>query len=75
MNFENENKQLNNNLDIILKEWKSYEEKINNLNLLKEDLESKKIELKSAERKGNLNLAGKLAHLVIPEIEENIKKN
>jgi ATP-dependent Clp protease ATP-binding subunit ClpB len=72
--LENENKQLNNNLDIILKEWKSYEEKIYNLNLLKEDLENKKIEMKSAERKGNLNLAGKLVHLVIPEIEENIKK-
>ena len=72
--LENDNKELNSSLDIILKEWKSYEEKIYNLNLLKEDLENKKIELKSAERKGNLNLAGKLAHLVIPEIEENIKK-
>ena len=72
--LENDNKKLNSSLDIILKEWKSYEEKIYNLNLLKEDLENKKIELKSAERKGNLNLAGKLAHLVIPEIEENIKK-
>ena len=72
--LENDNKKLNSSLDIILKEWKSYEEKIHNLNLLKEDLENKKIELKSAERKGNLNLAGKLAHLVIPEIEENIKK-
>ena len=30
-------------LDIILKEWKSYEEKINNLNSLKEDLEKKKL--------------------------------
>ena len=40
--FENNNKELNNNLDIILKEWKSYEEKIYNLNLLKEDLENKK---------------------------------
>ena len=72
--LENDNKELNSSLDIILKEWKSYEEKIYNLNLLKEDLENKKIELKSAERKGNLNLAGKLVHLVIPEIEENIKK-
>ena len=72
--LENDNKELNNRLDIILKEWKSYEEKIYNLNLLKEDLENKKIELKSAERQGNLNLAGKLVHLVIPEIEENIKK-
>ena len=49
--LENDNKELNSSLDIILKEWKSYEEKINNLNLLKEDLENKKIELKSAERK------------------------
>ena len=72
--LENDNKKLKVCLDKILKEWKSYEEKISNLNLLKENLEKKKIELKSAERKGDLNLAGKLTHLTIPEIEQNIKE-
>ena len=72
--LENDNKKLKVCLDKILKEWKSYEEKISNLNLLKETLEKKKIELKSAERKGDLNLAGKLTHLTIPEIEQNIKE-
>ena len=51
--LENDNKKLKTCLDKILKEWKSYEEKISNLNLLKEALENKKIELKSAERKGD----------------------
>ena len=51
--LENENKDLRNTLDKILKEWKSYEEKINNLNMLKESLENKKIDLKSAERNGD----------------------
>ncbi len=72
--LENDNKKLKISLDKILKEWKSYEEKISNLNSLKETLENKKIELKSAERKGDLNLAGKLTHLTIPEIEQNIKE-
>ena len=60
-------------MNIILKEWQSYEEKINNLNLLKEDLENKKIELKSAEKR-RFKFSWKTAHLVIPQIEENIKK-
>ncbi|MDC3024189.1 AAA family ATPase [Alphaproteobacteria bacterium] len=71
--LEDENRDLSNTLNKILKEWKSYEEKINNLNTLKENLENKKIDLKTAERKGDLNLAGKLAHLIIPEIEKDIK--
>ena len=43
MALENENKDLKNNLDRELKEWKSYDEKINNLNSLKEDLEKEKL--------------------------------
>ena len=72
--LETENKCLKKSLDIILKEWGFYEEKINSLNSLKEDLENKKAELKNAGRIGDLNLAGKLTHLIIPDIEEKIKK-
>ena len=72
--LESENKCLKNSLDIILNEWCFYEEKINSLNSLKEELENKKVELKNAGRIGDLNLAGKLTHLIIPNIEEKIKK-
>ena len=70
----NENKYLKKNLDRELKEWKSYDEKINNLNSLKEDLEKRKTDLKSAQRNGDFNLAGKLTHLIIPKIDQDIKK-
>ncbi len=72
--LESYNIELKKSLDLILKEWKSYEEKMKNLNSLKETLEKKKMELKLAERKGDLNLAGELTHLLIPDIEQNIKK-
>ena len=54
LNIEEENLELTNNLNIILKEWKSYEEKIKSLNALKENLD-RKMELKSAERQGDYN--------------------
>ena len=60
--LETENKCLKKSLDIILKEWGFYEEKINSLNSLKEDLENK-AELKNAGRIGDLNLAGNLLTL------------
>ena len=72
--LESDNIELKKSLDLILKEWKAYEEKMENLNSLKEILEKKKMELKLAERKGDLNLAGELTHLLIPDIEQNIKK-
>ncbi len=72
--LESDNIELKKSLDLILEEWKAYEEKMENLNSLKEILEKKKMELKLAERKGDLNLAGELTHLLIPDIEQNIKK-
>ncbi|MEC8100374.1 MAG: AAA family ATPase, partial [Pseudomonadota bacterium] len=72
--LKQENILLYNKLNEVLKEWTFYEEKIKSLNSLKEELENKKAELKLAERNGKLNLAGKLTHLVIPEIEEKIVK-
>ena len=71
--LKKENISLKNHLDKIIKEWSFYEEKSNKLNSLKEILEDKKIELKTAGRKGDLNLAGKLTHSIIPEIEQKIK--
>ena len=72
--LESDNIELKKSLDLLLEEWKAYEEKMENLNSLKEILEKKKMELKLAERKGDLNLAGELTHLLIPDIEQNIKK-
>ncbi|MBF97121.1 MAG: Chaperone protein ClpB [Alphaproteobacteria bacterium MarineAlpha9_Bin4] len=73
-NLKKENISIKNDLDKILSEWEFYEKKINELNSLKEDLEIKKIDLKTASRKGDLNLAGKLTHLLIPEIEQKINR-
>ena len=72
--LEEENKLLNNKLTDILDKWHIQEEKVSALNTLKEELDSKKVELVNAERKGDLTQAGKLTHLIIPQIEENIKK-
>ena len=72
--IEEENNSLEEELNNILVEWNSYEDKIKSLNVLKEQLDDRKMELKSAERQGNLNIAGKLTHLIIPEIQQKINK-
>ena len=72
--LEAENKLLNNKLTDILHKWNIQEKKVSALNTLKEELDNKKVELVNAERKGDLTQAGKLTHLIIPQIEENIKK-
>jgi len=71
--LEEENKLLTDKLTNIIERWRTQEEKFNTLNALKEELDTKKIDLINAERKGDLTLAGKLTHLIIPQIEENIK--
>ena len=71
--LEEENKLLTDKLTNIIERWRTQEEKFNTLNSLKEELDTKKIDLINAERKGDLTLAGKLTHLIIPQIEENIK--
>ncbi len=69
-----ENNLLKKKLNNIISEWVDYEKKINALYTLKESLESKRLDLKTAERKGDLNLAGKLTHFTIPQMKIDIKK-
>ncbi|MAJ24227.1 MAG: ATP-dependent chaperone ClpB [Rickettsiales bacterium] len=70
--LEQDNKIKEKQLGKLLSEWNLYKNKIEKLNILKEKLEKFKIELKVAKRKGNLNLAGKLTHYEIPQLQENI---
>ena len=72
--LKNRNETYNKKLNTLLKDWNLYKNKIDKLNTLKENLEAKKNSLKMAKRKGDLNLAGKLTHYEIPQIEKNISE-
>ncbi len=54
--------------------WSLYKIKIEKLNTLKENLENTKLDFSNAKRLGKLAEAGRLKHLVIPNLKEQIEE-
>ncbi len=53
--------------------WSAEKDKLGSARKMKEELESARIELEQAQRKGNLARAGELAYGVIPKLEKALK--
>ena len=72
--LEKENLKIHTSLEKLLNEWNLYQNEIEKLNKLKEELEKNNGELKKAKRNGDLAFAGKLTHYEIPRLKEKILK-
>ena len=72
--LEKENLKIHTSLEKLLNEWNLYQNEIEKLNKLKEELEKNNGELKKAKRNGDLALAGKLTHYELPRLKEKILK-
>lgn len=72
--LEEINKKKEKKLKELLIKWNLYKTKIENLNSLKEELEKENNKLKISKINGDFELAGKLTHLVIPKIKDEIIK-
>jgi ATP-dependent Clp protease ATP-binding subunit ClpB len=54
--------------------WEAEKQKLGSAQKLKEELDSARIELERAQRKGDLARAGELAYGVIPELEKKVRE-
>ena len=54
--------------------WQSEKDKLAGAQALKEQLDSARIELEQAQRKGDLSKAGELSYSTIPELEKRLKE-
>ena len=67
------NKIYKEELESLLKDWKLYKNKIDNLHNLKSQLEEANNKLKNSKINGNFDLAGKITNYIIPDIKNNIE--
>jgi ATP-dependent Clp protease ATP-binding subunit ClpB len=59
--------------DTLTQRWRDEKDKLSSAQKIKEELDTKRIELEQAQRKGDLTRAGELAYGVIPELEKKLK--
>ncbi len=72
--IQNELKKLESTHMDLMSKWQSEKLKINDIQSLKEKLDTAKMDLDVAQRQGDFNKAGELRYSVIPKIEEDLKK-
>jgi ATP-dependent Clp protease ATP-binding subunit ClpB len=72
--LEKELANLEEEASVLTRRWQEEKEKLAGAQKLKEQLDSARVELEQAQRKGDLARAGELAYGVIPDLEAKLKK-
>src|SRR6185312_12508357 len=72
--LEKELANLEEEANLLTRRWQEEKGKLADAQKLKEQLDSARVELEQAQRKGDLAKAGELAYGVIPDLEAKLKK-